>query len=152
MFPYPTYPKIWRPQENPEILTVKVPQSHTQLTDHIYRELMEERLSWLMWEAMTTEGHALTEVHQTLSQFLSQTAPTQMPPDLPDTPEDPDDRIQWCQDWAQALVQGNEIVRMTLNTADLTIAPLTPDSSLYSSGIELHDKTTLHIWLDTVRP
>ena len=34
---------------------------------------------WLMWEAMTTEGYRLTDIHQTLSQFLSQTAPTQMP-------------------------------------------------------------------------
>ena len=152
MFPYPTYPYLWSPQESPEILTVKVPQEYANLTDRIYRTLMEERLSWLMWEAMTTEGYRLTEVHQTLSQFLSQTAPTQMPPDLPDSLEDPDDKIQWCQDWAQALVQGNEIVRIALNTADLTIPTLTPDSSHYSSGLDLHNSITLHTWLDTVKP
>ena len=152
MFPYPTYPTLWSPQESPEMLTVKVPQEYANLTDRIYRTLIEERLSWLMWEAMTTEGHRLTEVHQTLSQFLSQTAPTQMPPDLPDSLEDPDDKIQWCQDWAQALVQGNEIVRIALNTADLTIPTLTPDSSHYSSGLDLHNSITLHTWLDTVKP
>lgn len=152
MFPYPTYPYLWSPQENPEILTVKVPQEYTHLTDRIYQTLMEERLSWLMWKAMTTEGHHLTEVHQTLSQFLSQTAPTQMPPNLPDSLEDEDDKIQWCQDWAQTLVQGNEIVLMALNTADLTIPTLTPDSSLYSNGLDLHNSITLHTWLDTVKP
>ena len=152
MFPYPTYPHIWSPQETPDILTVKVPQNYTELTDRIYRELMEERLSWLMWEAMTTEGHPLTDIHQTLNQFLSQTAPSQMPPDLPADLEDSDDMIHWCQDWAQTLVQGNEIIRIALNTADLSLQPLTPDSSLYSSGIERHNKTTLHTWLDTVRP
>ena len=152
MFPYPTYPYLWSPQENPEMLTVKVPQEYIHLTDRIYRTLMEERLSWLIWEAMTTEGHSLTDIHQTLSQFLSQTAPTQMPPNLPDNLEDQDDTIQWCQDWAQTLVQGNEIVRIALNTADLTIPTLTPDSSLYSSGLDLHNSTTLLTWLDTVKP
>ena len=122
------------------------------LTDRIYRTLMEERLSWLMREAMTTEGYPLTDIHQTLSQFLSQTAPTQMPPNLPDSLEDEDDKIQWCQDWAQTLVQGNEIVLMALNTAELTILPLTPDSSPYSSGLDLHNSTTLYTWLDTVKP
>ena len=152
MFPYPTYPNLWSPQEDPEILTVKVPQDYANLTDRIYRTLMEERLSWLMWEAMTTEGHSLTDIHQTLSQFLSQTAPTQMPPNLPDNLEDEDDTIQWCQDWAQTLVQSNEIVLMALNTADLTIPTLTPDSSLYSNGLDLHNSITLQTWLDTVKP
>ena len=152
MFPYPTYPYLWSPQENSEILTVKVPQNYPHLSDRIYRTLMEERLSWLMWEAMKTEGHGLSEIHQTLNQFLSQTAPAQMPPDLPEETEDPDDQLQWTQDWAQALVQGNEFVWEALNAADLSLPTLAPDSALYSSGLDLHNGITLHTWLDTVRP
>lgn len=151
MFRYPTYPKIWTPPNQQAVLVVKVPEDCQQISEQTYRELMEQRLTWLIWQEIETEGQSLEAAQLLLAQFVQATAPAQSSPDLPET-TDPEEIAMWCQDWAQTLVTGNEAVREALNQAEPPARPLTKTSSTYSTVLELHDSTHLSTWLAEVQP
>ena len=149
MFRYPTYPNIWTSLDQQAVLVVKVPEDYQEISEGAYRELMEQRLAWMIWQETEDQGLEITQL--LLAQFVQTTAPAQSLPELPET-ADPDEIAMWCQDWAQALVMGNEAVQEALNQVDLPALPLTTASSTYSTVLELHDPTHLSTWLAEVQP
>lgn len=147
MFRYPTYPNLWIPTDQSAILIVKVPALIHQLDWPRYQTLMEERLTWMIWRQMQETGWENTL--QQLTQFLNETAPSQFPPEI-DDPSDLDEIAMACQDWAQTLVHGNEIVREAIALADFSVQPITPANSTYSDMLDLHNDTSLSTWLTEV--
>ena len=149
MFRYPAYPNLYPPPEREPLLTVKAPETCHQLDPKTYQELMGERLTWMIWQWMRSDGHSLEETHQILNQFTARTAPAQTTPTLPEERDDIEISM-WCEDWAQTLIQGNAWVWEALAQADLPAATLTPHTPNYSRVLDIHNDTQLSTWLDAV--
>ena len=145
---YGQYSKIWTPlTERQDLLTVKTPATCLQLDFPTYQTLMQERLIWMMAEWMTTYDHSLEETARELIRFTAQTALTQFTPHLPENPEDKTEMEMWQEEWAEAIVLGNDFVRERLTLAELPASPIEQSDSQYNGLLERHNEIQLSEWL-----
>lgn len=145
---YSQYPKIWAPTtERQDLLMVKAPATCLQLDFPTYQTLIQERLVWMITEWMTTYGHSLKETAKELIGFTAQTALTQFTPRLPENPEDETEMEMWREEWAEAIVLGNDFVKERLTLAELPASPIEQSNPQYSSLVERHNEIQLSTWL-----
>ncbi|MEL7333625.1 MAG: hypothetical protein AAFN12_15365 [Cyanobacteria bacterium J06560_2] len=145
---YSQYPKIWTPlMERQDLLTVKTPANCLQLNFPAYQTLMQERLVWMMAEWMATYDHSLEETPRELIRFTAQTALTQFTPHLPENPEDETEMEVWREEWAEAIVLGNDFVRERLTLVELPASPIEQSDSQYNGLLERHNEIQLSEWL-----
>lgn len=145
---YSQYPKIWTPlTERQDLLMLKTPATCLQLDFQTYQTLMQERLVWMIAEWMTTYDHSLEETARELIRFTAQTALTQFTPRLPENPEGETEMEMWREEWAEAIVLGNDFVRERLTLAELPASPIEQSDSQYDGLLERHNEIQLSEWL-----
>lgn len=155
---YNQYPKYWALRQNPALYGVRVPQELDQIDYLTYRQLMQERLMWVIRQEMMSDEGDLKSAHSQLIRYTNQTVPEQITPDLPGDMEDPTDIDMWLNDWAQAIVEGNltfqeKLAMEALETVDGLVFPVTPIDEthlLHSEYLEAHDEMGLEEWLNSL--
>jgi hypothetical protein len=148
MNPYANYPQLWSAEYYEPLFVVRVPDSILSLDEKTYKQLMQERVDWMIqtWmEAIASpQGQTQALLITTFSQLNSnQNFPLEM-----------DDLQTWRKAWAETLVIESDRFSelLSLQGINFSVTPLKESVPEYLRLSEIHQDTLLEEWLLTLLP
>ena len=142
MSPYATYPQVWQPPQNWELLTIRVPSDQVQLSRPSYKRLLSERIEWMIQRGLEHSGGSQVQTQRQLVRALSHLLSYQEPPPL----VEPEPLWIWTSAWAETFVEHNEVLMQKLAVDfPILIGPSNPQ--WVQQAIAAHDAITLEHWL-----
>jgi hypothetical protein len=156
MNPYNTYPKLWAPPMLPSLFVVKVPDSSQSLDEKTYKDLMVQRVDWMI-QRWIDDGNSLMETQRLLATTLSELHPSQDYPLL--NADDPEafSLWTWRLEWAEAFIQHNHrfseaLQLMGMDETKFPAQPVTTADLEFETLMAIHQETDLETWLTELTP
>jgi hypothetical protein len=144
MSQYSTYPKLWKPEENPTLFMIRVPAETTQLSWQAYQRLLGERLDWMIQTWMEQTGETQAQTHQRLAQALTRLLSYQDVPRLKERTNELVPLWEWIAEWVETFLERNETLTLKL-ALDFPILQM--DLETLQTEINQHDSISLDDWL-----
>lgn len=151
---YEDYPQIWAPTHYPSLFVVKVPEAIATLEEKSYRNLMVERVSWMIqqWVSYTS----LQDTQKLLATTLSELHPSQDYP-LIDPDEETFSEMIWRQEWGETFILHNHrfseaLWLMGMDETGFPVNPFNSSHPEFDRLTEVHQETDLETWLSELTP
>jgi hypothetical protein len=148
MNPYAAYPQIWTTEYYESLFVVRVPNSILSLDEKTYRQLMQERLDWMIQTWMEAITSPQEQTQALLVNTFSQLNSTQ------NFPLEMEELQTWRQAWAETLIQASDRFSelLSLQGINFPVTPLNESAPEYLRLSEIHQDTLLEEWLLTLIP
>jgi hypothetical protein len=148
MNPYTAYPQIWATEYYEPLFVVRVPNSILSLDEKTYRQLMQERLDWLIQTWMEAIASPQEQTQALLVNTFSQLNSNQ------NFPLEMEELQTWRQTWAATLIQESDRFSelLSLQGINFPVTPLKESAPEYLRLSEIHQDTLLEEWLLTLIP
>lgn len=146
MTQYETYPQIWTPPVMPSLFVVRVPATLTNLDEPTYKNLMQDRVSWMIGRWMESFNQQNTQ--RLLATKLSEFDSYQDYPLL--SSDEPEIEALWQQAWAETLILHSEAFSQALWLLGVSFPAtvMSQNHPEFQDFLELHQTTYLEEWLN----
>jgi hypothetical protein len=156
MDPYDTYPQLWAPPMLPSLFVVKVPDVITSLDEATYKDLMVQRVDWMI-QHWIDDGNSLVDTQRLLATALSELHLSQDYPLLNQADPETFSPWAWRLEWAEAFILHNDrfsesLRLMGMNEMGFPAEPLTVTDPEFDTLMAIHQETDLETWLTELTP